>query len=723
MTTAGSARPAEGATLPWRNRIVTKAVILMLTISLIPLLFVGSATVYFVGKDAEHKAKNKLLATVTEITDQIDDYFTGISEDMEFIAMHIDREELRSKMNRRLLSEFTSSHLDIYTVWVVDNEGRNTVLFSRSEMLVSERTDTPAYDRISGQEGAGVVWHATEQDAFGEHFAVASIPIRYPWQTRSEGFMFFKIQMESLQQAIRLFESEGAEYAYVVNDAGHLIAHTDRSQVLAGADMSHHPEVKLMLEYGSDDPGPHIYIHEEPGTEGFIASYKKLAPLNWGVVVEKSRKDVYRIRKQLIWLTAGGFILVIVFVIPLAVVFSYRLTKPIGRLMKTATELSAGNQNVRAEIGVRNEIGVFAETFNMMVDIQQKTSDELTQEKERLLVTLRSIGDAVIATDTDGKILLLNRVAEELTGWENEHAVGQPLQDVFNIINEYTREQCLNPVEKVLESGIVVGLANHTALISRDGSEKSIADSGAPIRDKDGNIIGVVLVFRDITEERLAEEKIIKSLKEKEVLLKEVHHRVKNNMAIIASLLKLQAGYVEDDKYLTMFKECQGRITSMALVHEKLYQTEDFAQIDLNEYILSLVQSIRNTFGSSREYYINTEIDAIFLDIDILIPCGLIINEILTNSFKHAFNGEKSAEINITMKRLENKDIVLTISDNGKGLPDDFDIKGSTGLGFQLINGLTKQIGGTMEVNSGQGAEFKLVFPDKLEYTRHNPDG
>ena len=695
----------------------------MLTISLIPLLFVGSATVYFVGKDAEHKAKNKLLATVTEITDQIDDYFTGISEDMEFIAMHIDREELRSKMNRRLLSEFTSSHLDIYTVWVVDNEGRNTVLFSRSEMLVSERTDTPAYDRISGQEGAGVVWHATEQDAFGEHFAVASIPIRYPWQTRSEGFMFFKIQMESLQQAIRLFESEGAEYAYVVNDAGHLIAHTDRSQVLAGADMSHHPEVKLMLEYGSDDPGPHIYIHEEPGTEGFIASYKKLAPLNWGVVVEKSRKDVYRIRKQLIWLTAGGFILVIVFVIPLAVVFSYRLTKPIGRLMKTATELSAGNQNVRAEIGVRNEIGVFAETFNMMVDIQQKTSDELTQEKERLLVTLRSIGDAVIATDTDGKILLLNRVAEELTGWENEHAVGQPLQDVFNIINEYTREQCLNPVEKVLESGIVVGLANHTALISRDGSEKSIADSGAPIRDKDGNIIGVVLVFRDITEERLAEEKIIKSLKEKEVLLKEVHHRVKNNMAIIASLLKLQAGYVEDDKYLTMFKECQGRITSMALVHEKLYQTEDFAQIDLNEYILSLVQSIRNTFGSSREYYINTEIDAIFLDIDILIPCGLIINEILTNSFKHAFNGEKSAEINITMKRLENKDIVLTISDNGKGLPDDFDIKGSTGLGFQLINGLTKQIGGTMEVNSGQGAEFKLVFPDKLEYTRHNPDG
>ncbi len=220
-----------------------------------------------------------------------------------------------------------------------------------------------------------------------------------------------------------------------------------------------------------------------------------------------------------------------------------------------------------------------------------------------------------------------------------------------------------------------------------------------------------------------AEEESKKSLAEKEVLLKEVHHRVKNNMAIISSLLRLQSSYIDDEKYMDMFKESRSRITSMALVHEKLYQTQDFSKIDLDDYILTLVQSIRNTFGRDREYNINTDIDNISLDIDILIPCGLIINEILTNSFKHAFNDREKAEINITIRRLEDGNIALTISDNGKGLPDDFDIEDSTGLGLQLVNTLAKQIDGTLEIKSEKGAEFKLVFPEKLEFARYDSDG
>ena len=220
-----------------------------------------------------------------------------------------------------------------------------------------------------------------------------------------------------------------------------------------------------------------------------------------------------------------------------------------------------------------------------------------------------------------------------------------------------------------------------------------------------------------------AEEESKKSLAEKEVLLKEVHHRVKNNMAIISSLLRLQSSYIDDEKYMDMFKESRSRITSMALVHEKLYQTQDFSKIDLNDYILTLVQSIRNTFGRDREYNINTDVDNISLDIDILIPCGLIINEILTNSFKHAFNDREKAEINITIRRLEAGNIALTISDNGKGLPDGFDIADSTGLGLQLVNTLAEQIDGTLEIKSEKGAELKLVFPEKLEFARYVSDG
>ncbi len=143
-----------------------------------------------------------------------------------------------------------------------------------------------------------------------------------------------------------------------------------------------------------------------------------------------------------------------------------------------------------------------------MLDITERKRAEaaLYEEREQLAVTLRSIGDGVIVTDRDGNLTLLNKMAEELTGWSKQEASGRPLSEVFHIINEKTREVCENPVEKVLETGLVFGLANDTALIARDGTERSIADSGAPIRDKDNTTIGVVLVFRDVTEEKRAEE-------------------------------------------------------------------------------------------------------------------------------------------------------------------------------------------------------------------------
>jgi len=149
------------------------------------------------------------------------------------------------------------------------------------------------------------------------------------------------------------------------------------------------------------------------------------------------------------------------------------------------------------------------------VDITERKEKEaaVSAIKERLDVTLGSIGDGVISTDKSGTITLMNRAAEEVTGWKEEEAIGRRLTEVFHIINEKTRELCANPVEQVLETGDIVGLANHTVLISRDGAEKMLADSGAPVRDKDGRIIGVVLVFRDVTGQRNAERRLLQDLK------------------------------------------------------------------------------------------------------------------------------------------------------------------------------------------------------------------
>ena len=147
------------------------------------------------------------------------------------------------------------------------------------------------------------------------------------------------------------------------------------------------------------------------------------------------------------------------------------------------------------------------------ISIRKRMADELAAEKERLTVTLRSIGDGVISTDLEGKIISVNKVAEELTGWQEEEAMGKPLTKVFHIVNEFNRKRCEDPVRKVMETGGVVGLANNTILIGKDGKEHVIADSGAPIMDSQNKIIGAVLVFRDITEKRKMEAELVKAQK------------------------------------------------------------------------------------------------------------------------------------------------------------------------------------------------------------------
>ncbi|MCJ7617194.1 MAG: response regulator [Desulfobacterales bacterium] len=221
------------------------------------------------------------------------------------------------------------------------------------------------------------------------------------------------------------------------------------------------------------------------------------------------------------------------------------ISKPIQKLRNASDEIGKGKLYTKVDIRTNNEIGQLANSFNKMAEdlniyqhhleelVEKRTTElqtanqqlqkeiverkqaeeEVINERERLEVTLRSIGDGVIATDPEGKIVLINKVAEELTGWKNEEALGKPLEDVFQIINEITRKVCEHPVKKVIESGKVAGLANHTVLIARDGTERILADSAAPIHSKDSKIIGVVLVFRDITEERKIETQLLQAQK------------------------------------------------------------------------------------------------------------------------------------------------------------------------------------------------------------------
>lgn len=232
-----------------------------------------------------------------------------------------------------------------------------------------------------------------------------------------------------------------------------------------------------------------------------------------------------------------------------------------------------------------------------------------------------------------------------------------------------------------------------------------------PIFDEKGKLVEVAGIGLDITEKKLANEKIRSSLNEKEVLLKEVHHRVKNNLQVISSILNLQSSYVKDQATLTILKESQDRIKSMAFIHESLYQTKDFTSINFSEYIVNLTRNLIHSYSRlNYEIKLNLEIQNVFLNLDLAIPCGLIINEIITNALKYAFvDTQKNAAINVKMD-LKDDSVYLQIKDNGKGIPKHISYRNTESLGLQLVVTLVDQLNGTIALNNEAGVEFNIAF-------------
>ncbi len=360
--------------------------------------------------------------------------------------------------------------------------------------------------------------------------------------------------------------------------------------------------------------------------------------------------------------------------------------------------------------------------LNSVIEIalyKHGTEKELKEIKEWLSTTLKSIGDAVIATDTKGSVTFMNPIAEKLTGWKQEEASGKPLKEVFNIIHEETGKVAEDPSARVIQEGKIFGLVNQTVLVAKDRTRHPIDDSCAPIKDDRGNIIGVVLIFRDITERRRAEAQIRTSLEEKEVLLKEIHHRVKNNMQVVYSLLNIQAENIKNKNVLNMLKKAQNRIRSMALIHEKLYQSKDLAKIEFGDYIRKLATGLFHSYGIDIESIrLKICVANIYLDIYTAIPCGLIINELVSNSLKHAFpdgigekgTSRKEGRINISMSLNSDNKLKLIVSDNGIGFPKDLDFRNTGSLGLQVVNTLVEQLEGSIKLRRHPATSFKIEF-------------
>ena len=230
------------------------------------------------------------------------------------------------------------------------------------------------------------------------------------------------------------------------------------------------------------------------------------------------------------------------------------------------------------------------------------------------------------------------------------------------------------------------------------------------IPDESGQPVLLQGVAFDITETKKAAEIVKSSLREKELLLKEIHHRVKNNLQITSSLLRLQAAKIPDAAVRQVLRESQDRIRSMALVHEMLYRSQDLARVDFPQYVRALVPQLFRSYNPGGRIRYRVEIDEIVFGVDLAVPCGLIINELVANALKHAFPGDRRGEICVRMK-LEQDRYRLSVEDDGIGFPAGLDVSQTGTLGLQLVRTLTEQIGGRLQEKTGQGTAFVIDLP------------
>jgi len=353
---------------------------------------------------------------------------------------------------------------------------------------------------------------------------------------------------------------------------------------------------------------------------------------------------------------------------------------------------------------MRDDGGKPLHFITTVIDIDaRKTAEEaLRRSEERQKAMLAAVPDIIMEVDENKIYSWANRAGLDFFG---PGVVGREAAHYFE--GEQNTYKTVKPLFNGFEDVIYVESWQRR----KDGQKRLLAWWCRVLKDAGGKVTGALSTARDITEQRAIEEKTRQSLKEREVMLREIHHRVKNNLQIVSSLLRLQGRRIENEKALEALTDSQNRIRSMALIHEKLYHTEDFSRIDLGDYINSMVARLLTVYrGVSERVHARVEARGIHLDINRAIPLGLIINELVTNALKHAFPEGRKGEILIRLVPFEGEKSVLTVKDTGIGLPDSFFLDNGQTFGVEIVRDLVHQLDGTIEFRKDKGTEILIRF-------------
>ena len=346
--------------------------------------------------------------------------------------------------------------------------------------------------------------------------------------------------------------------------------------------------------------------------------------------------------------------------------------------------------------------GKLSAVYQIFVDVTKKK--ENIKHLQLLGYAIESTAEMICITDLNNRFIYINKAFKEKYGYSESELLGSEVEVIGSLKNLPEIHQIvLNDTKKGSWEGELINT-------NKDGIEFPILLSTSQIKDEAGSVIGYIGVARDITELKNKYDTLRHSLKEKETLLKEVYHRVKNNMQVISSLLNMQSQSVIEPAAAELLKETQNRVRIMQLIHEKLYKSQDLSRIDFSHYIRDLADQLRRAYPVSKKVALKIKSEGIYIGVDKAIPCGLIINELVSNAFKYAFNDSRKGEIYIELTSKKPGKYLLIVKDNGAGIPVDINIHETESLGMMLVTTLTEQLEGTLKLERSHGTKFIIRF-------------
>jgi PAS domain S-box-containing protein len=346
---------------------------------------------------------------------------------------------------------------------------------------------------------------------------------------------------------------------------------------------------------------------------------------------------------------------------------------------------------------------VFGDYAAIALD-NSRTFNSLQKSEQEYSKLVNSVQEGIIVVDKTEKVVFSNTAAEQIFEVPNGELIGRC---ILEFLSDEEKEKVKNESLKRVEGESTV---YELRIISGKGNHKILMISANPNYDDNGNFAGTFGIIFDLTSRIMAEENVKKLLKEKEILLREVHHRIKNNMATIESLLRLHIHRLSNIAAKEALQDANNRIKSMRILYEKLYSSDNFSEVNLREYLSPLIDEIMSVFEECNCIWVKREIESFSIRAKLVFPLGIMINEILTNSVKYAFKKTKNPRIEVSAKQNDNL-VKLTVKDNGSGFPPDFDINTNKGFGLHLVKILTEQIHGEFKFKNDNGAHFEFIFP------------